>query len=452
MNGNGNYTENNSFPAGEGTPRPSQVGKAKSTLNFPWYVSLVAIILAALITFMATYSVMYVKFTFERNNTAIENGSGLLYDKKVLDALQMIYEEYYIGDIGGMNPENYLYFNSENIKNFDKETVTDVLASLYVAWTGDKYGAYYSPSSMDELENFFAGETVGIGVMITYDAENHILEVLYAMDDSPAQQAGIQSGDIIVGVGDKRVKDLTYEEVVNDIKGEEGSKVSVTVLRDGTEHTYEMTRRAVVINTVFHRMAPDNKTGIIKITEFTNETPAQFKKAVDALEKEGAEKLVFDLRDNGGGTLDGVMGVLSYILPKSTPLIKVVDKQGNASFDYADDEHVIKLPMAVLVNEYTASAAELFTINMRDHEIATVVGTTTYGKGVMQAHFNLPNGGMVKVTYKWYSSALSENYDGVGITPHVVQEMDPEFANTNLFKIADEDDNQLQKALEILNK
>lgn len=425
-------------------------GKKKSSGS--WYVTLFCVILAVVITFMATYSILYKDFSATLDKIVVQMSDDSYFDTAVIDTLEYYYETYYVGEIGDIDPESLLYIDGASLESWDKATLTDLIAGLYVAHTGDKYGEYYSPSSMSELENYFAGETVGIGVLITYDYENKTIEILQTMEDSPAEAAGVEAGDFIIRVGDLSVEEASYEQVVNAIKGDEGTKVSITFLHDGKEVTREIERRAVVINTVFGRMAGDGKTGIVRITEFTNETPAQFSKAVEELESLGAERFVFDLRDNGGGTLQGVLGVLSYIFPEGTPLIKEVDKSGKEELGYSSTEHEMNCPMAVLVNENTASAAELFTINMRDYEKATIVGVKTYGKGVMQTFFELPNGGMVKLTFKWYSSVLSDNYDGIGIEPHVVEEMDAEFASTNLFKLADEDDNQLQTALEILNK
>ena len=433
----------------------NNIGKKNKKLSFPWYVSVLAVILAALITFMATYSVLFVRFSAERDQAVINNNAELVYDKNVLKALAQIYENYYVGELGSNSQLDYTYLDMNLLRKWDKASVTDALASMYVAWTGDRYGEYYSPSQMDELNNFFAGETVGIGVIVVYDSESGLIEIVYTMEGSPAAKAGIQVGDIIYKVGNDLVSEMTYDEATGRIRGEEGSKLSLMVLRQNGEEqqelTLEVTRATVVAQTVFHRMSESSKTGIIRITEFTNETPSQFKKAIDELEALGAENYVFDLRDNGGGTLVGVQGVLSYLLDKGTAFIKVVDKYGTESIDYVNEEYTLKKPMAVLVNGNTASAAELFTINMRDYEKATIIGENTFGKGVMQTYFDLPNGGMVKVTYKWYSSPLSDNYDGVGIKPHVEVKMAEEFATTNLFKLAEKDDNQLQAALSKLN-
>ena len=424
--------------------------KPRRTHKFTLIQVVIALILACLITFMSTYSVMYVKYSYEKDRAVIDNQSDVIYDTAVLEAIKNIYEKYYIGELGKVEDGQYLYFDMNYFNGWDSETLTDVIASMYVAWTGDTYGQYYSPSEMDDLMNFFAGETVGIGVMITYSEEDKTLEVLYSMDGSPAEKAGIESGDYIIKVDDRLVSEITYDEITSGIQGEVGSEVKITVRRGNETFEYQMKRENVVINTVFSHMADDNITGIVKITEFTAETPEQFTKAVEELEGQGATQFVFDLRDNPGGLLDGVLGVLSYIFPKDEKLIKQVDKYGNESYEYCDNEHTMDCPMAVLVNHDTASAAELFTINMRDYEKATIVGTQTYGKGVVQSFFDLPNGGMLKLTTKWYSSALSDNYDKIGITPHTVVEMDEEFASVNLFKIKDEDDNQLQSALSIL--
>lgn len=432
------------------TPMQPEKKANGKKLKFTLPQTIIALILAAVITFMTTYSVMYVKYSYDRNRAVIDNLSDEYYDTAVIETIKSIYEKYYVGELGQMENGQYLYFDMSYFKGWDKDTLTDIMANLYVAWTGDTYGQYYSPADMDELQNFFNGETVGIGVMITYSEAEGTLEVLYTMDGSPAQNAGIEAGDYIVKIDDSLVSEMTYDEITGSIQGEVGSKVSITVLRGEETHTYTMVRETVVINTVFSHMAEDGITGIVKLTEFTAETPAQFIAAVEDLESKGATQFVFDLRDNPGGLLTGVLGVLSYIFPKDQKLIKEVDKYGNESYEYSDNEHTMDCPMAVLVNGNTASAAELFTINMRDYEKATIVGTRTYGKGVVQSFFNLPNGGMLKLTIKWYSSALSDNYDKIGITPHQVVEPNEKVASTNLFKIADKDDNQLQSALSLL--
>ncbi len=419
--------------------------------RFSWYQAIIALVLVCVITFMSTYTALYVKYNYEIDKAVNDAQSDVDFDSTVLDAIKNFYEKYYVGDLGDSYDDQYLYFDMSYFEGWDRDSVTDVVSSLYVAWTGDTYGQYYSPREMDELNNFFNGETVGIGVMITYSEADGSVEVLYTMDDSPAQKAGITAGDYIVKIGDVAVADMTYDEITSSIQGEAGSKLEITVMRDNEIRVCELTRETVVIKTVFPHMAFDGKTGIIKITEFTAETPEQFISAVETLEGEGASRFVFDLRDNPGGLLSGVLGVLSYILPKDTRLIKEVDKYGNESYEYCDNEHIMDCPMSVLVNSNTASAAELFTINMRDYDKAEIVGTKTFGKGVVQSFYELPNGGMLKLTTMWYSSALSGSYDKIGINPDYTVEMDEKFALVNLFKISDEDDNQLQYALGLMN-
>jgi len=424
--------------------------RRRQASKLAWYWIVLIEVITIIVTFAATFSSMYVdnKNTVDRLRSAY--ASKITYNTAVIDAIKYIYETRYIGEYGEFDPDDYLRISMSSFETWDSETITDLLASVYVARSGDKYGAYYTAEEYGELMNTFAGSTVGIGIYVSYNSDEECIEVLYVFD-GPAKDAGILPGDLIVSVEGSAVSEVGYEGTLDLIKGEEGTDVTLTLMRDGSEMTFTVTRAPITSLSVFEHLTDDGKTGVIRITDFYDNTPEQFRNAVDSLQGAGAERLVFDLRDCPGGLVTSVLSVLSYIFPEGTGLMKEVDKAGEEIIQYSDDEHVIDCPMAVLVNSSTASAGELFTINMRDFDKAVIVGETTYGKGVEQTFFTLPNGGKLKVTWRWYSSVVSGNYDGIGISPDIDAAPYPGYENVNIFKLADENDGVLQAALAYLD-
>jgi len=213
------------------------------------------------------------------------------------------------------------------------------------------------------------------------------------------------------------------------------------------EHKFEIERSFVTEQTVDYRVySLDSSVGIIKITSFDTKTVEQFKNAVSALQAEGVTKLVFDVRNNPGGELVSICTILDSLLPEG-PIIRTVDKSGTETTPYKSDEAELDMPMAVIVNGSTASAAELFTSALMDYEKATVVGTLTYGKGCMQSIFPLQSGGALSLTTALYYPPFSENYNEIGITPDVVVELEGEAAEKNIYKLTDEEDTQLKAAV-----
>ncbi len=396
-----------------------------------WYWLIPTVILTAVISVMATFLPLTVYYR-ARISEAYRTGD---VDQQTYAYVKELFETYYIGELG----------------EFDEGAATDSMIAAYVASTGDPYARYMNAEAYQSYLSEMAGNFVGIGVQVTYDALTPAIEVLMPMPDSPAERAGLQAGDLIVAVGDLTVADHGYTAAADAIKGEEGSSVDLTVKRG--EETFELTleRAAVKSLSVTGKMLSDGQTGFIRITEFDGTTPEQFKEAVEGLEALGAERFVFDLRGNPGGELDSVLSVLGYILPKDSTLIRITDANGNEETRVAVDEHTLDYPMAVLINEYTASAAELFTSCLRDYDKVEIVGTKSYGKGCMQALFPLPNGGCVSITYRMYSPPIGDNYDGIGITPDRTVELSEEAAATNLLKLTEENDDQLKAALALLS-
>lgn len=387
--------------------------------------AIVMILLAALITFQITFVAVGNHYKSELNE-AYE--SQKLFAK--LSAIDSLYRNYYIGEL-------------------DEETLIDETLRGYVYGTGDKYAYYLDKEQYAELVADTNAEMQGIGVTIIY--QNELIEVVSVMPDSPALEAGVEPGDLVVYVGEESVTELGYTTAVKKLQGEAGTIAEFTVMRGEELIEFKIKRGYVNEQTVMsHSLDSDPTVGVVKILSFDLGTPSQFKEACEELIKNGATRFVFDVRYNPGGDLRSIVEILDYLLP-SGPIVRITDKDGNVVETYESDEASLDYPMCVLTNGSTASAAELFTSALRDYEKATVVGTNTYGKGTVQTVIGLADGTGVGISYRLYCPPFSDNFEGVGIAPDVEVTLDESLAGKNIYKITDSEDNQLQKAVEILN-
>lgn len=368
----------------------------------------------------------------------------------------------------------------------DADFLTAVLKA-YVAASGDLYAEYYTAEEYEAMIADRSGEGVGIGISVIYStvtvdgSDYTAMEIVTAFPNSPALKAGVMPGDLVlyVGVGEERelVQSIGYTEALSRMRGEKGSVAEFTVLRpkgDGTyeEREFRITRDEYTMQSVEYKVSEtDPSVGIVRILQFDLTTPEQFEAAMDALIEKGIERFVFDVRNNPGGDLKSICAVLSYFLEEDDLIISAVDRNGNKedtfvkavnySGDYAgcsvkksDIGKYRDYDMVVLTNQNTASAAELFTAALRDYELATIVGVTTYGKGSMQTMYSLAYfgyEGAIKLTTRHYFPPCGEGYDGIGIVPDVYVELSEEAAATNIYKLSEADDDQLQKAFSELN-
>ncbi len=333
------------------------------------------------------------------------------------------------------------------IGTVDDQTLTDYTIAGYIAGLGDKYAYYMDADKYAEylLENT-NGIKTGIGVTVVYDNTAGGLYITSVYDDTPASRAGIQPGEVITRADGRAVTEMGYSLSLERISdGEVGSSIAVTVLSEaGAERVVTLTREEIKVVTVTHRMV-NQDTGLVKIGEFTSQTPTEFKNAIQDLIVNGAERFIFDVRNNPGGSLDGVSQTLDFLLPAGD--IIIINEKSGTKRTISSDTAEFTAPMAVLVNGNTASAAELFTAALRDYSKADSVGTTTYGKGSMQEIVPLPGGGAASVSVSTYLPPSGVSYDGEGIRPTYPVEL-PE--NTNFYRMTDQEDTQLQKALELV--
>lgn len=313
----------------------------------------------------------------------------------------------------------------------------------YVEGLGDQYSAYYDKKETKELTESLDGSFSGIGAVMTQDASSGVITITRVYDDSPAKKAGIKTGDILYRVEEKTVTGKDLDKVVSWIKGKKGTKVNLTLLRGTNSDKIKVTATRDVINveTVKYKVL-ENQIGYISISEFDSVTGAQFAKALKQLQKKNIEGLVVDLRNNPGGSLSTVCDILDSILPKGLS-VYTKDKNGKKEEYTSDEKHRLNLPMSVLVNGQSASASEIFAGAVQDYGKAEIIGTQTYGKGVVQNLFDLKDGTCVKLTTSEYFTPKGRNIDGKGITPDVKIE----------YKYNAKDpkaDNQLDKAVSVV--
>lgn len=408
-------------------PEKKKKEKKKVSLGVSILVTVLAVIITFQITFIATNNAYKAKY-----NELVENlvGESELFSR--LGELVDLYENNYIGEI-------------------DQDKVIENVLDAYVA-SIDKYGSYLTDEEYAEMMQDYNAELEGIGVHVIYNGDYGCIEVVAVMPDSPALEAGIEPGDLIAYVEGQSVAELGYYPAINLVKGEKGTYVNFTVYRgENYSEVVEFTvmRDIVTEQTVMHHVVSfDETVGYIKIINFDNGTPDQFKEAVDSLRESGCTSLVLDVRYNPGGLLTSVVEILDYILPEG-PIVRLVDKSGNEEVVYSDAD-CLDMNIVVLCNGSTASAGELFTAAIKDYNLGLVVGTQTYGKGTVQSIGALQLGGAVSISYKMYNPPYSDNYEGIGITPDVVIELDEALANKNIYKITDDEDNQLHRAVEAL--
>lgn len=394
---------------------------------------IVLVLATILVTFQTTFLIVSNRYNRKLNQLELADNT---YSK--LAAVDELYRNYYIYDV-------------------DDEAVSDAILYGYVAGTGDRYGQYLSREDFQEYMDDRGGTMVGIGAHVNYNYDYQAIELLGIMPNSPALEAGLEAGDLIVGVNGKDVSELGYYGTIAAVRGEEGTEVELTIWHPGSDGKYSAkkvsVRRAAVDNetVLCHLYAgkSDKKIGIVTILEFDSVTTEQFTDAVEKMKEQGAEAFVFDVRDNPGGNLDVISAILDMLLPEG-PIIRIHYKSGEEEV-LSSDAACLDMPMAVLVNGNTASAAELFSSAIQDYGLGTLVGTQTYGKGTMQTTLSLGDGSALVLSVAHYDPPVSGNYDGVGVTPDVVVELSKESAVTNRFKRADTADEQLQAAIAVLN-
>ena len=336
------------------------------------------------------------------------------------------------------------------LNEIDTEQVEKYLYKGMIAGLDDAYAAYYTKEEYQSMMDSTNGSYYGIGVEMSQNMTTGIITITRVFEGSPAEEAGLLPGDVIYKVQDTEVTGEDLTKVVSMVKGAEGTTVPISVAREGESDylTFDVERRTIEIATVEHRML-DGNIGYISIASFDDVTVNQFLTALEDLENQGETALIIDLRNNGGGLVSSAGSILDRLLPEGL-IVYTEDKYGNREELKSDAENYFDKPLAVLVNGNSASASEIFAGAIKDYGLGTLVGTQTFGKGIVQKVYPLSDGTAVKLTVSKYYTPKGNNIHGIGIAPDVEVELDADVANA--ITIPEEKDNQLQKAVEILTE
>ena len=332
------------------------------------------------------------------------------------------------------------YFYKEDV---DKDAMVDGIFKGMVESLGDPYSEYYSKEELESLYQDSFGVYYGVGAYVSLDTTTGLAKVSGIIADSPAEEADLRAEDIIYKVDDVDVTGMSLQETVSLIKGDENTTVKLTLIRDGKEIEKEVTRRKVESPTVNFKMLDDGMA-YIQITEFDTVTVDQFTEAMAMARGNDMKGLILDLRSNPGGNLSSVVSIAKQMLPKGL-IVYTEDRDGNREEYSCDGSKELDVPMVVLVNGNSASASEILAGAIKDYGIGTLVGTTTFGKGIVQRPIELSDGSAVKLTISSYYTPNGINIHGIGIKPDVECEFDSErYYSDEAY------DNQLEKAKEVL--
>lgn len=337
-----------------------------------------------------------------------------------------------------------LYYNDD----YDEDDIRNAIYAGTLEGLGDPYSVYYTADEYKDMQINTSGKYYGIGAALGQDAKTKEVTISKVYEGTPAEEAGLRDGDQIVKVNDTVSTSEELSDLVQKIRGEEGTTVHLKIYRASTKKTFEVDveRKNVELPSITSKMM-DGGIGYIQISEFQSKTDEQFKSALADLKKQGMKSLIVDVRSNPGGLITAASNILDQILPEGT-VVYTEDKYGKRE-DYTSDSNCIDCPIAVLVNENSASASEIFAGAIKDYNYGTLIGTKTFGKGIVQTVFPLEDGDAVKITTAKYYTPKGNYIHGAGIEPDInltYKYSGPEDETYDM-----KYDNQVQKAIEVLN-
>ena len=390
------------------------------------YKTIMTIIATAIITSIVTIVWIYGSAELSSTESAIGSAAKSSSLSAKLSVIRNKIDQEYIGEIN----ENDLIEGA--IKG-------------YVSGLNDEYTEYLTVDEMSSFTEDIEGEFVGIGVYITKDTENNTILVYGTIQDSPAQVAGLKTGDIITSVDGVECNGDDYDTITNSIKGVEGTKVTIGILRDGEELSFEIERKTVEVKHVTSQKL-ENNIGYIYISSFEGDVSSQFEEAYNDLANQGITSLIIDIRNNGGGIVDESLDIAEMMTDKGQTLLIESDKNGEEEVIKAEKDKTITMPIVLLINEYSASASEILAGILKENvENATLIGNTTYGKGVIQTLYPLTDGSGIKVTTNEYFTPNHNTINKIGVEPDIKVD-DYLFLGT----LDLENDTQIKRAMEEL--
>ncbi len=394
------------------------------------YKSIMLVLLTVLITFIVT-SVMMYKNLGSKDSTKYVlvpgEKSGIGAD---INSLRSIIDKYYLGEV-------------------DEAKLKESALSGYIAGLGDEYSEYISKDQYESFNTNIIGNYVGIGIYMSVYKDSNEIVIVSPIKGSPAEEVGLLSGDIIT-----KVDGVAYEgqdgldKAARIIKGETGTKVHLEIKREEKILEFDIERRKIIINPLTAEVIENTNIGYIQITSFDEDMSKDFKEKIEELKSKNITSLIIDLRNNGGGIVQEALTIADYLVPKGKYLMITVNKTEKEVIETSKNDPIINIPIVVLVNQNSASAAEILVGALKDNNIAKVVGTKTYGKGVIQEVLKLKDGSALKITTEEYFTPNRTKINKVGIEPDEVVELTEGVQIS--YNIDTEKDNQLNKAIEIL--
>ena len=392
------------------------------------YKTIMTIIATAIVTSIITTVWIYGSAKLTSTESAIGNAAKSSSLAAKLSVIRNKINEVYIGEV-------------------DENGLIDGAIKGYISGLNDVYTEYLTKDEMSSFTEDIEGEFVGIGVYITKDAERNLILVYGTIPDSPAEKAGLKTGDIITSVDGVECNGDDYDTITNSIKGKEGTKVKIGILRDGEELNFEIERKTVEVKHVTSQVL-DNNIGYIYISSFEGDVSTQFANSYNDLKNQGITSLIIDVRNNGGGIVDESLDIAEMMTDKGQTLLIESDKNGEEEVIKSEKDKTITMPIVLLLNEYSASASEILAgILKEDVDNCTLIGNTTYGKGVIQTLYPLTDGSGIKITTNEYFTPNHNKINKIGIEPDI--KVDDYLFTGTLDK---DKDTQLKKAIEELNK
>lgn len=391
------------------------------------YKSIMLIIVVALVTFIITSVIMYNKFSCGQKYMLTSENSNL---NAKINSIRKVLEKDFLGEV-------------------DEEKLIDSAIKGYVEGLEDEYTQYFTKEEMEEFKTETQGNYVGIGIYMLQDIENEKILVLSPIKGSPAEVAGIKAGDIIKKVNGKEYSIDEFEKIALDIKGKEGTKVTLEIQRGEEILNFEIERKTIELYPIESEVLEGN-IGYINISSFDKDCSKEFKENYNNLKKQKITSLIIDLRNNGGGIVEEALEIIDYILDKDSIMMITVNKKGEEQIEKAKNKPIINIPIVVLANENTASASEIFVAALKENNKAKIIGTKTYGKGVIQELLTLSDGSGLKITTEEYYTPNKNKINKVGIEPDIIVELPNNIESS--YNLQKKDDNQLRRAVDELKE
>ena len=386
--------------------------------------TLMLLMLAVVTTFNITFFV-----ASEYYSVRLGNFEELEAEYKDFKEVSDIVDKYFVGD-------------------YDKDKMMQSALKGYIDGMGDQWSSYLTPEEYDQVLEKREGVYAGVGITVSAGGADNTYTVTAVTEDSPAAKAGIKVLDVLVAVDGENASGLSYDDLNDKVRGEPGTEVTLTMLRAGQQSKYTLKRQEVQAPGVKAQML-EGDIGVIRIESFSKNVDKEFEQKLQGLIDQGAKGLVFDVRFNPGGFVEVLVDMLDRLLPKGT-IISITDKEGNSQ-TYSSDESCIDLPLAVLTNEYSISAAEFFAACLQEYGVATVVGEPTMGKGYAQSMIPLSDGAAVNISVSRYYTPKGVSLAGVGIQPDDEIALSGEKL-TNFYTLTPQEDDQLQEALRVVQQ